>query len=82
LTEVGVPPAGVVAGGPSEDLAAAGGLVGEGGGAGEGFSFEGGVESLGERVVGARPDAAEGLDDTESAAESGEVLGGVLRSGR
>jgi hypothetical protein len=42
LTEVGVLPAGVVAGGPSEDLAAAGGLVGEGGG--DGYSFEGRVD--------------------------------------
>src|SRR3954452_16799691 len=78
MAAVGVAPPGVVASRPAEDLSATGLLVGEGNGAGEGLSFEGGVERLGERVVGARADAAEGQGDADLVAELGVVLGGVL----
>jgi hypothetical protein len=78
VATVGVAAAGVVAGRPAEDVAAAGRLVGPGRGALEGLAFEGGVERLGEGVVSARAHGPQGQGDPEPGAERRVVLGGVL----
>ena len=74
MTAVGVAPFGVVAGQPSEDLAAAGRLVGPAATVLQNFAFECGVERLGQRVIGTRSDRSHGLGDLQFFAELREIL--------
>src|SRR3954452_8064105 len=82
LAAGGVSAAGVVAGDPDEHRAAGRDGAVPAGCAGEGLPLEGGVERLGEGVVGAGADRAHRAGHTEPAAQLGvgprRVLGAVV----
>lgn len=76
----GVSAAGVVAGRPGEDGAAAGGGVAVVVGAREGLAFQRGVEAFADGVVGAGADRAHRPGAPELVAEAGAGPGSVLGS--